>query len=70
MRVWPARLAFIDQGEFEDLKTPMGHRALRCDKENDGEYLNRFRDIIAVERLKAEQRTPKRALLLPHTFSV
>ena len=26
-------MAFIDQGEFEAMKTPIGRRALRCDKD-------------------------------------
>ena len=26
-------MAFVDQGEFEAMKTPIGRRALRCDKD-------------------------------------
>ena len=56
-------MAFVDEGEFEAMKTPIGRTAPRCDKDqfryqSDGEYLNRLRDII-VEKLKAERRRKK-----------
>ena len=44
-------MAFIDQGEFEAMKTPISHRAPRCDKnqfcaKNDGECFSHLRDIV------------------------
>ena len=51
-----------------------GRRAPSCTEhqfraKNNGEHLNRFRDII-VERLKAEGRQKERIRkILPHTFA-
>ena len=44
-------MAFIDQGEFEAMKTLSGWEAARCDEhpfrvKNQGECLNRFRVIV------------------------
>ena len=30
---WSVVMAFIDQGEFEAMKTSIGHRVLCCDKD-------------------------------------
>ena len=38
-------MAFIDQGEFEAMKTPIGRRAPRCDK-------HQFRVKMTVTRLR------------------
>ena len=57
-------MAYTDQGEFEAMKTPIGRRAPHCDKDHFHAKMtvNCLRDIIRVERLKAEQRIRKMAL--------
>ena len=67
-------MAFIDQGEFEAMKTLSGRRAPHCDKDQFHakmtEYLNRFRDIVVEHRgLNKRERIRKMALLLPYTFA-
>ena len=71
-------MAFVDQSEFEAMKTVSGRRGPRCDKHQfrakmTVSTLNRLRDII-VEKLKAERRKKERrirkmAFSLPHTFA-
>ena len=43
-------MAFIDQGKFESMKTPIGHRAPHCDKDQFRakmtEYFNCLQDIV------------------------
>ena len=43
-------MAFIDQGKFETMKTPIGHRAPHCDKDQFRakmtEYFNCLQDIV------------------------
>ena len=61
-------MAFIDQDEFEAMKMLSGRRAPRCDKqqfraENDGEYSNRFRDIVVEHSgLNKKEQIQKMAL--------
>ena len=57
-------MAFIDQGEFEVMKTLSGRRASRCDKSRFRakmvvSTINRLQGIV-VERLKAERRKKER----------
>ena len=41
-------MAFVDQGEFEAMKTPIGHRAPHCDKDQFHAKMtsNRLQDIV------------------------
>ena len=65
-------MAFLDQGEFEAMKTLSGWKAACCDE-------HQFRAKIKVSTRAvfelslfdkwSEQRRQKMALLLPHTFA-
>ena len=51
-------MAFVDHGEFEAMKTPIGRRAPRCYKDQfrakmtvSKTYLNRLRDIVVEHNL-------------------
>ena len=65
-------MAFIDQGEVKAMKTPIGCRAPRCDKDQFRAKMTvststvseiSLLNIVVVTRMR------KMALLLPHTFA-
>ena len=65
-------MAFVDHGEFEAMKMPIGHRAPHCDR-------GQFRAKIVVSTstvckislnfVVITRNMRKIALLLPHTFA-
>ena len=70
-------MAFIDQGQFEAMKTLSGCRAPRCDKHQLRAKMtvstqNFLRDIVVEHNglnNKKDRRMRKMALWLPHTFA-
>ena len=52
-------MAFVDQGEFEAMKTPISRRALRCDKDQFGAKMTVSTKGVSSRRRRREgmQRT-------------
>ena len=65
-------MAFVEQGEFEAMKTLSGWEAARCDEHQFcAECLNRFWVIVVWTKvITKKERIWKMALLLSHTSSV
>ena len=62
-------MAFVDQGEFEAMKTLSGRRAPRCDKH---QFRAKMRDIVVEHsglNKKERKKNTKNGTLLPHTFA-
>ena len=65
-------MAFIDQGEFEAMKMPIGCRAPRCDKDQfRAKVMVSSSTICEISLLNivVVTRMRKMALSLPHTFT-
>ena len=65
-------MAFIDQGEVEAMKTPIGRRAPRCDKDQFRAKMTVSTSTvgeISLSNVADARRMRKMALSLPHTFA-
>ena len=65
-------MAFIDQGEFEAMKTLSGWEAARCDEHPFRAKIKVLEPFLCYRCLtkwsEQRRRITKMALLLPHTF--
>ena len=65
-------MAFVDHGEFEAVKTPIGRRAPRCDKDQfRAKIMVSTSTVCEISLLNVVviTRMRKMALSLPHTFA-
>ena len=66
-------MAFVDRGEFEAMKTPIGRGAPHCDKDQFHAKMTVSTSTVCVISLLnivvVTRRMRKMALSLPHTFA-
>ena len=72
-------MTFIDQGEFEAMKTLSGCRAPRCDKHQFRAKMtvstqtfceiSLLNIVVITKKERKKERIRKMTLLLPHTFA-